>query len=256
MVLFCILGILCILYYVVLQIYTVTLSKFGRIWFLMGIIFNCFSIFLYYNKSIGFTNKIPEDTLFSIKSILVALVIVFFMIFINIFIGMFKKPEKKSRYLIVLGASLIGDRVSKSLKYRLQKALKYAKENKDSVIIVSGGKGDNELITEASAMFKYLVDHGIEQSRIIKEEKSKSTKENLLFSKEIIGIESIEKEKIVICSNNFHIFRAMKICKKLGYKNISPLPAKCDPVLLINYLLRETLAVMKEVAIGNIMIFK
>ena len=79
--------------------------------------------------------------------------------------------------VIVLGAGLRGDRPSTTLKGRLNAAYEYHLENPDALIIVSGGQGHDEDITEAEAMKKYLVALGIPDDRIVKEEKSTSTYE-------------------------------------------------------------------------------
>ena len=61
-------------------------------------------------------------------------------------------------------------------------------ENPETKAVLSGGKGDGESITEAQAMCNYLVEHGIDRERLILEEKSTSTTENLKFSLGMIGL--------------------------------------------------------------------
>ena len=85
--------------------------------------------------------------------------------------------------LIVLGAAVHGDRVTWVLSNRLDTALAYAQEHPNTVLVVSGGKGDGETVTEASAMKGYLMDRGLEEGRILLEDKAKSTEENFRFSR-------------------------------------------------------------------------
>lgn len=116
-----------------------------------------------------------------------------------------QKPEKNADYIVVLGARVNGTRVTLNLKYRLDVALDYLNENEGTKVVVSGGQGKGEEITEAKAMSDYLVKNGIKSDRIILEDRSKNTNENLKFSAELIGS---KEKKTVIVSNDFHIYRA------------------------------------------------
>jgi len=89
--------------------------------------------------------------------------------------------------VIILGAGIKGERLSLTLKYRLDKGLEYIALNPNAKIIVTGGKGPGESITEAEAMRRYLVSQGIENDRIIIEDKATSTYENLMYSSEFLS---------------------------------------------------------------------
>src|SRR5699024_8835907 len=88
--------------------------------------------------------------------------------------------------IIVLGCGIRGDMVSDQLARRLDAAIRYHTQNPDAMILVSGGQGPQESVTEALAMETYLIAGGIPSDKIIKEESSTSTYSNLLFSKEIL----------------------------------------------------------------------
>lgn len=105
------------------------------------------------------------------------------------------------KYAVILGAGLNGDQISERLKIRLDTALLYLKEN-HIPIIVSGGQGEDELISEAEAMKRYLIDNGIESDRILLEDKSTSTYENLLFSKNTM---KLENPKIALVTSDYHM---------------------------------------------------
>lgn len=92
----------------------------------------------------------------------------------------------ESDYVVVLGAGLFGDQLSPTLQYRLETCLSYLKNRPRVKVVVSGGQGTDEAISEAEAMKRYLTVHGIEKHRVIMEDKSTSTYENLLFSKKIL----------------------------------------------------------------------
>lgn len=86
-----------------------------------------------------------------------------------------KKPQENAT-LIVLGCKVYGEHASRSLRERLDAALIYLEENPNSQCIVSGGMGEGEKISEAECMYRYLTKKGINSSRIIKEDKSTSTR--------------------------------------------------------------------------------
>lgn len=152
--------------------------------------------------------------------------------------------------VIVLGAGLRGDRVTLPLKLRLDKAIEYHSKNPDAVIVVTGGKGFQETVTEASAMEEYLINKGVDKSVIIKEELATSTNENMRFSKEILDEYFGDEYKSVIITNNFHIYRGVSIAKIEGLKNISHMHAGLQWYNLAPCYLRESLAVLKMWLLG------
>ncbi len=154
-------------------------------------------------------------------------------------------PMENAQYLIVLGARLYGDYPSPALRERLDTAVLYLKENHNSKVIVTGGQGPDELIPEAIAMKDYLVRHGINQDRIIVEDKSTSTFENLKLAKEIILNIEDEVPSIVIVSNRFHLFRARLIARRMGLEP-TLLGAEIPPTIVLSSYFREYLAVTKS----------
>jgi uncharacterized SAM-binding protein YcdF (DUF218 family) len=112
----------------------------------------------------------------------------------------------------------------------------------------AGGRGPGEDITEAEAMKQYLTANGISENRILKEEQSTNTNENIIFSKELI---QKENAAVAVVTNGFHVFRATGIAKKQGLLNIQGLSAPSDARLLINYYVREVLGVIKDKLAGN-----
>lgn len=151
-----------------------------------------------------------------------------------------KEPPPNIKYLIVLGAQVKGEKLSLSLYNRVVKALEYLKENPTSKVIVSGGQGEGEDITEAEAMARFLSENGIETERIIKEEQSTTTFENIKFSKEFLNGE----KEVIIVSNDFHLYRACIIAKRLGLKPYS-LSAETPAKVRTELWIREYIAVAK-----------
>ncbi|CAM5218235.1 putative SAM-binding protein YcdF OS=Ureibacillus acetophenoni OX=614649 GN=SAMN05877842_102399 PE=4 SV=1 [Ureibacillus acetophenoni] len=151
-------------------------------------------------------------------------------------------------YLIILGAKVKpnGD-PSLSLKSRLDVASDYLKKHKHVQVIVSGGQGGDEPATEASVMASYLMAAGIDPLRIQLEEKSTSTYENLLYSKEFLP-EGVTK--VTIISNDFHLTRAKYLANVVGLK-VDVLGAPTPKSVRTKSLIRERLALLKTYIFGK-----
>lgn len=146
-------------------------------------------------------------------------------------------------YAIVLGAGVNGDAPSLSLKNRLDAALEYAEEYPQSVLIVSGGQGPQENISEAECMRRWLENKGVESERIIMEDKASSTEENLKFSQEIIKVRGGDPEgRTAIVTAEYHLCRAKAIAAELGMEPVGVAAHTTNPVLMVNYFIREALA--------------
>ena len=129
-------------------------------------------------------------------------------------------PKKRDfDYVIIHGAGLLkGDRISKLLSDRLDKAIDvYHKDPTPPILIPSGGKGSDEKLSEAEAMEKYLLEKGIPAEKIIREDKSATTFENLRNSKAIIDSQTGSKYTALVTSN-YHVYRALRYCRKIGLK--------------------------------------
>ncbi len=146
--------------------------------------------------------------------------------------------DVKYDYLIILGARVNGDKPSLALKYRLDRALEYINEHGEIKIVVSGSRGDDEDYTESSIMKKYLVSHGVNAENIIEEDRSFSTYQNLKNSYDIVG-----KSKVLISTNDFHMYRALMVAKKIGF-DAQALNAKTPSSIKIIMYLREFVGVI------------
>ncbi|EOP27711.1 MULTISPECIES: YdcF family protein [Bacillus] len=142
-------------------------------------------------------------------------------------------------YIIVLGSKVNGTKPSYSLQYRIDKAAEYLKSHEKTIAIVSGGQGKGEDISEALAMKQGLMKQNIAEDRIIMEDKSTSTDENITFSKPLIPA---NMKKGMIVTNDFHMFRAKKIAAKQGLQ-LEGLPAKTPKPIIIPSNVREYLAI-------------
>ena len=226
------LAVLCLVYYGVIRLATGRWnSTFARVWPVEGILLLAFSY-------LEWRGRLPHVMMLAILAICVLIILTC----IPILYTMFVKENDACDYLIILGAHVNGRVPSDSLERRIRKAEQYLKSHPMTKVIVSGGQGKGEDITEAEAMEIYLWEHGIEKERILKETASTTTRENLRFSKALFTPEIV---KVGIVTNNFHLHRSCALANRLGYPHVYPISAGCKGSLFLNYMMREVPAMWK-----------
>ncbi len=242
-----VLGVLCLIYYGVITGYAGLGTAFSGFWMIAGIGFILLGCLLLYIS----VRHIKLSSLWNI--IFATLVTIGLCIFLivegTIIYYSNKEAEPGADYVIVLGAQVRGTTITKSLKKRLDTAIEYLKDNPKTLVIVSGGQGAGEDITEAEAMSIYLKNQGIKEERILKEEQSTNTAENIKYSKMLL---KDGESELVIVTNGFHVFRALSIAKKQGLSQAQGLAAPSDKILVLNYYVREAAGVIKDFLVGNI----
>ena len=180
-----------------------------------------------------------------ILAILVFLLLQFFALEGLIIYNGEPDPETKTDYLIILGAGLNGDVPSISLRERLSAGAEYLEKYPDTIVVVSGGQGRGETVTEAEAMKKYLVSEGIDESRILTETKATSTMDNFRLSRKLIESKTGKPlREVTFATNSFHIFRAKMLAERNGLiaHAVSP---KRELIVIPSYL-REYFAIVKS----------
>lgn len=145
------------------------------------------------------------------------------------------KKNRNADYIVVLGSGIIGKKVTPLLAARIERGMELLYSNPNAVLIMSGGQGPGEDIPESVAMAAYAVGKGVDAERIIMEQKSVSTEENLLFSRKLIDKEA---PKIVIVTTAYHVFRALILAKQQGLKCVG-FGAKTKWYFTLNALIRE-----------------
>ena len=142
--------------------------------------------------------------------------------------------------IIVLGAKVNGTSPSGALRNRVEVAAEYALANPNTLVLASGGQGEDEGISEAECIRRGLVERGVPEARIRLESLSTSTRENLQFSLETL--ENPDELSIGVVTNNFHVFRALKIARSLHNGETYAVPVATSLFSLPHYLLREFFA--------------
>ena len=234
------------LYFVFLIIRIGVAVTFNYVWLLGSVFFLAIALVFTFSKK-GFS-WMPRPVLYGIEAVILCGCILFVVVEIMIIMQCNKEPQDEADYLIVLGAQVRGTVPSLVLSYRIDKAAEYMLEHPEVTAIVSGGQGADEGISEALAMQNGLIERGIEKERILLEDQSTSTKENLEFSKQFLDI---EKSKVLVVTSDFHVMRAVGIAKKAGYQNVEGLAAKSVWYLIPSNYVREFMAVIKDKLIGN-----
>ena len=151
-------------------------------------------------------------------------------------------------YIIVLGAQMKEKGPSAVLQFRLDAAYEYLMHNEETICIVSGGQGRNEPCSEAEGMYSYLTEKGIAPERILLEERSTDTSENIAYSAELIGRTDVS---VGIVTNNFHVFRGLHLARAAGFENVCGIAARSNIYFQLNNMVREFFGVLKDFIFGN-----
>lgn len=241
-----VLGILCILYCLGILLFMGYGTRFFLIWGVAGI---CFIGFAWLLKQEEWLARIPSWVKISFLSLAAVCALLFGVIESLIIVQFHAKASAGADYCVILGAQMKSHGPSDVLKRRLDTAIEYLEENPDTKVIVSGGQGANEPVTEARGMYTYLTEQGIDPERIQLEEESGNTWGNLHYSSEFLDP---SQDTVVVVTNNFHVFRAVGIAKKMGYEDVHGLAASSYPYMVPNNLLREFFGVIKDFLVGNL----
>lgn len=156
-------------------------------------------------------------------------------------------------YVIILGGGIKGGEVTKTLQFRLDEGIVFLKEHPDLKVIVTGGMGFGETISEGEAMEKYLIANGISKERIIVETESTSTMENFKYTKRILTEQTGRSDyKIMVFTSDFHMARSKVLASFNGFTPYG-IPSKTWSVVFPNCVIREYFAVFKSLLVDIIL---
>ncbi len=164
----------------------------------------------------------------------------------------FGDPRESVNYVVVLGAKVNHSGPSVSLWDRICAAYEYAESHADTILVLSGGQGTDEPITEAECMYRELVALGIDPKRLRLEEEATSTWENLKFSLDLIEAETGSRpEKLGVLSSEYHLFRASLFAKACDVEFVG-IPARTSRWgQRINHFMREVAGVWHYLLLGG-----
>ncbi|MBQ9156314.1 MAG: YdcF family protein [Eubacterium sp.] len=243
-VLYYLISALCIVYGITIMA-AGTGTTFFMIWYGLGVL----ALLLGISARMGLWQLLPVIIRRIFLGCLACLLILFLLVEGLIISEFRSRPEEDLDYIIVLGAFVTRDGPKPVLLYRLLAAKEYLEGHPGTICILSGGQGKNEPASEASVMRDYLIRNGIEPSRLLLEDQSLNTRQNLIYSSKLIDP---DHDHIGIVTNNFHLFRAIHLAKGVGIRHISGIAAGSNPRFLPNNMLREFLAVCKDGLAGNL----
>ena len=198
----------------------------------------------------GYRGKQPRRWL----SVLLTLVLIgtffFAIMFGLVMVGAHDVIRGNPQVMIILGCRVMpGGEPSILLQDRLDTALDYLDDHPDMTVVVSGGQGSNEPTSEAACMADYLEEHGVDSDQILLEDQSSNTKENLIYSRELLEEHGIVvlRDEVLVVSNGFHLTRAQMLAERYGYKSVSALAAPTSHIpSRIQMYIREPLALVKS----------
>ena len=225
-----ILGLLCALYFALL----VSIGMdFSWIWLVGAVLF--WGIAAVHKYTVLHSIVIAKGLKIAVIAVFAVGLLIFMIAEGCIVSRMSAEPKENLDYMIVLGAQVHGERPSRALKLRLEKATQEWERCGKPILLLSGGQGDGESI--------------IPEDKMILEDESVSTMENLQFC---ARLSDCKEKKTGIVSNNFHVYRALKLAKKQGYQDVCGVAAGSDWRYQIHYMVREAFALVKEKIKGNI----
>ena len=243
----CMLGGCSLIYFGIYAAFAGLTNKFTYFWLLFGLL--CLLLAGFYRRIQRQMKKVPKPVKVLAAAVF-GICVTAFLILEGLIIGYgASAPRPGADYVIVLGAQVKGSTPSYNLARRLDAAYDYLEENPQTQVILSGGQGEGEDISEAQAMAEYLLDKGIAKERMILEEQSTNTDENLRYSREKM---QDQDASVVLVTNHFHVYRSIRIAKKQGLMNVEGLGAEVMWYTIPNLYLREAVAIVKYAVCGEI----
>lgn len=221
-------------------------SRFYLVWAAGGV----FLLALAFLLHLGIWDKIPLILRRAFGAIILVGGVLFVIAEGCILSHFHDKGKDNLDYIIVLGAQMKPAGPSAVLQFRLDAAYDYLAENENTICILSGGQGSNEPCSEAEGMYQYLTDKGIEPERLMMEDQSTDTSENIAYSMTLIGRKDVS---VGIVTNNFHVFRGVRLAKAAGVQEAYGIAARSNVYFQLNNMVREFFGIMKDLVCGNLL---
>ena len=196
-----------------------------------------------------FFDYVKKQRWLTISIAVVCVLILGFSVFLAAY-GRRTTADFNEEVILVLGGGIRDGEIRPTLQMRLDAAISYHHRNPDVPIIVTGGKGFGETISEAMAMERYLIENGVPAEIIFREDRATSTYTNMAFSRAIIDELFETTPRAVVITSNFHMYRSVRFAAMYGLEATiypAPIPWLSTPF----YHVREVAAVVKMWVIGQ-----
>ena len=241
----CIIAAICSFLYGVIVWRANSGTHFFLIWFILA---GCAAGTAWLLSGDGW-HRLPQPVRMAGMAVILAGLTVFFCVELCVLSCFWKPVPDDLDVLVVLGAQVRKNGPTRTLRYRLDEAYTYLSAHPDTRCIVSGGKGSNEPDSEAQVMYQYLAEKGVAKNRIVCEDQSVNTMENLQNSQAFL---KKEEERVGIVTSNFHLFRSLHLAKRQGYRNAFGIPSRSAGLFLVNNMVREFFGLGKDFLMGNL----
>ena len=233
-------GAACVAYYVLIGVY----SRFGLslsgLWPALG------AAFLAAGALAG---RAPRGLRLAWRALLCLGLAALIALEIPVISGMGARAPAGMDYLIVLGARVDPDGPSPALTRRLNAVMAVLDDHPDAVIIASGGQGADEPVSEAQCIRDELARRGVDPARILLEDRSTTTVENLAFSRALMDRDDA---RVGVVTNNFHVWRAVRIARRAGLAHVYGIAAEYTGPTLPHYMIREAACIALDALRGNL----
>lgn len=243
-----VLAVLCLGYYLAAASYAGFGASFLGFWLVLAMLLLLVAVLLIFHKKYQILFLIPKAIRIIFMMLLICGILFFGVMEGLVLSGTGAQADECREYVIVLGAQVRGTRITKLLAQRIDAAYEYLENNPECLVVCTGGQGTGEDISEAEAIKGRLIELGIDENRILVEDKSRTTYENLKFALDIIGDKDA---KVAVVTNSFHAYRAKLLAERVGFTDAQAIAGETKAVLFLNYVVREGFALAKELVFGN-----
>ena len=265
---FFILAALCAVYFVVIILYAGLNTAYCSVWIFFCILFSVMGHFI--RRGTIHHGDMPRF----IPTFIFTTFILFSMLFIMIMTSVmgysrYNDSEEfvPTDYTIVMGARVYSNGVSKTLMYRLERALDYYHEHPETTLVLTGGIDNGDVIPEALSMFNFFSMHGVPSERMLID--TRATNTMLAVEGAVIRIADDTKRRqipegpgqlvwpkdyvpsVAVVTSDYHMMRVIKIAQNQGIAEPMAVPARSDKILFLHQCVRESAAVIKDYLMGN-----
>ncbi len=228
------------MYFIILQIvspgtFLSTILGFSSVWFWLAVFF----VVLFCFRKKKLFSKAKKSIKILVISILSVGVIVSIVCLCFITHPRLANGNENPKYVILLGGGITKDaELTDSMWKRVRHAAEYLKKNPNAIVVVTGGQGNFSPCPESDVLKPALASCGINESRILAEDKAKDTIQNFKYSARLLAknqnvpVQEILNSSITIVTSDFHLARAERLAKYLGFTNIYGTAAK-TPILFM-----------------------